>query len=896
MTIVGQITEDQIRETKKKADFGLGECFYYDLQTLEEKGLVDLKKLPFSIRVLLENALRNFDGKLVTREGVETIMNWPAKVNEEDVPYMPARVVLQDFTGVPLIVDLADMRDAMAENGGDPAKINPKIPTDLVIDHSAQVDYYARPDAMELNTKKEYERNIERYKLIKWAQQSFENMRVVPPGSGIVHQVNLEYLSPLVTIREVNGEKVAVIDSAVGTDSHTPMVNGLGVFAFGVGGIEAEASMLGLPYYLLLPEVIGVRLTGKLPEGTTATDLVLTVTELLRKKGVVGKFVEYFGPGLDNLTLPDRATLSNMAPEYGATIGYFPVDEETLKYLLLTGRDEKHVNFIRNYLSKQGLIRNSNDPEPQYSDVVELDLSTVESSLAGPRNPEERLNISELGNLMEKELQNHPTKGEGKATFTLDGQEVTLKDGDIVIASVTSCTNTSNPAVLIGAALLARNAVEKELSVKPYVKTSWGPGSRVVTKYIEKLKLTKYLDSLGFQTVGYACFTCIGNSGPLKPEIEKAIKENNLYVTSVLSGNRNFTGRVHQLTSGNFLASPMLVIAYALAGTTKINILKDPIGYDQNNNPVYLKDIWPSQEEIHKSMQEGLDSEMFKKTYNHILEGDSVWKSLDSKKSLQYPWDPKSTYIRRPPYFKNFKKGKRDLKDIKGARVLVMADMKVSTDHISPAGAIAKDSPAAKYLIEHGVSPADFNTYGSRRGNHEVMMRGTFANVKFINLLGGGKKGWWTTNFLTNKIDTTFDTAMEYIKNNIPSIVLGVDSYGRGSSRDWAAKGPSLLGIKAVLAKDFERIHRSNLIGVAILPLEFKKGEGWKELGLDGTETYDILGLEDLEPGKMLKVVAHKNGNKKEFEVKLRIDTPIELDYFLYGGIMPYLVSKELEN
>jgi aconitate hydratase len=871
---MGNLSVEHIKETKKKADFGQGECTYYHLPTLQEKGLVNLEKLPYSIRVLLENALRNYDGRLVTREGVESIMNWPNKVNEEDVTYMPARVVLQDFTGIPLIVDFADMRDAVAENGGDPSKINPMIPTDLVVDHSVQVDYYGTPDSFDKNIEREYQRNSERYKMIKWTQRSLDKTRVVPPGSGIVHQINLEYLAS---------------------------VNGLGVIGWGVGGIEAEAVMLGQPYIMLLPEVIGIKLTGELPTGATATDLVLTVVEMLRKKGVVGKFVEYFGSGLSKLSVPDRATLSNMSPEMGCTIGYFPVDDATLAYLRLTGREEEHVTLIENYTKTQSLFRGKNSLDPDYSDVLELDMGTIVPSLSGPANPEERVSIPDLRERVETHMEQHLKTRKETQELAIDlevrGEKTKLRDGDVVVAAITSCTNTSNPSVMVGAGLLAKKAVEKGLKVKPYVKTVLAPGSKAVTRYLKNLGLDEYLEKLGYNLNLYGCGPCIGNTGSFLKEIEDTIRNNDLYVTAVLSGNRNFGGRIHQQVRGNFLASPILVVAYALAGTTRINLNSDPLGHSQDGTPVFLKDIWPSQEEIREGIEKGISPDVFKSEYSKILDGDLNWQNLESSESVQYQWDPKSTYIRRPPYFDNFSPVPGKPQDIKSARVLLTLGDKVSTDHISPAGGIAKDSPAANYLIDHGVDPFDFNTYGARRGNHEVMIRGTYANVRVRNQLIPGKEGWWTRYLPTNEESTIYDASRRYIEEKIPLIVLGGSQYGQGSSRDWGAKGPVLLGVKAKIVKNYERIHRSNLIGMGVLPLQFENGDGWEELGLDGTETFDILGISDgLTPKMKLRVIAKKNGSTKEFSVILRVDSPIEVDYICYGGIMPYIVSQTLRN
>ncbi|MHA2294743.1 MAG: aconitate hydratase AcnA [Candidatus Hodarchaeales archaeon] len=895
-----QITREIIESTKMKKDFGLGEVTYYSLKMLEERSLVDLDKLPFSIRVLLENMIRNFDGHVITVENVNAYANWPKGQAIKDVPYMPSRVLLQDFTGVPLLVDLAALREAYRDQGGDPSEINPKIPTDLVIDHSVQVDYHGSSDALLKNVEKEYERNSERYQLLKWAQQSFKGMRVVPTASGICHQVNLEYLSPLVDIREFRGEKTAVIDTIVGTDSHTPMINGLGVLGWGVGGIEAEAVMLGQPYFLVLPEVIGVHLVGELQEGVTATDLVLTITEMLRKKGVVEKFVEYYGPGLSSLTVPDRATITNMTPECGHTCSYFPIDEVTREYLRFTGRDVDHISFVEKYAKEQRLMRMNDIPDPVYTEVIELDLSSVKPSSAGPRNPEERTSIPDIKERLNSFIDDHNqerNRDRMRVTIELDGEKSDFQDGDVVIAAITSCTNTSNPSVMIGAGLLAKKAVKAGLSVNPLVKTSCAPGSRVVTQYLKKLNLERYLEELGFHTVGYGCTTCIGNSGPLKAPIAEAITKNDLYICSVLSGNRNFSGRVHQLTRGNFLASPILVVAYALAGTMNIDLDNEPLGKNGEGKEIFLKDIWPSREEIEKAINDGITPEMFKEEYGRIFDGDEIWNALEIQPSILFDWDPESEYVRLPPYFDGYTPVKKAAKDIKGARVLVMASEKVSTDHISPAGAIAKDSPAGKYLQDKGISVEDFNTYGSRRGNHEVMMRGTFANILLRNQLAEGKEGWWTKDHLSGSIDSVYDTAMKYKKKNIPAIILGSNQYGQGSSRDWGAKGPLLQGVKAVIAKAFERIHRSNLIGMGIIPLEFESGEGWQELGLNGTEIYNVTGMsKGLKPRMKVQIEANKeDGSKVEFSAKVRLDTAIEIDYYQHGGILQYVLSKLLE-
>ncbi len=896
------VSKEIVEKTKKLAVYGGKKINVYQLNLLSEIDL-NIDKLPFSIRILLENALRNFDDFLVTTEDINTIANWPANTGKLAIPYMPSRAILQDFTGVPLIVDLAAMRDAMKKHGGDAQKINPLIPTDIVIDHSVQVDSYGSKESLAINLDLEYQRNSERYNLIKWAQKAFKNFRVVPPGSGIVHQVNLEHLAKVVDIREFRGEPTAVVDTVIGTDSHTTMINGLGVMGWGAGGIEAEAVMLGQPYYMLLPEVIGFKLTGQLPEGTTATDLVLTVVKMLRKKGVVGKFVEFFGPGLFSLSLPDRATIANMAPEYGATMGFFPVDDVTLEYMRLTGRSEDHISFVREYLINQNLFLNKDSPFPTFSDTLELDMSEVKPSIAGPHNPDELVSLEEALERVIEYQENHISQRSKGAeirtsTIELEGETVKLTDGNIVIAAITSCTNTSNPFVLIGAGLLAKRAVELGLKIKPYVKTSFAPGSLVVTDYMRKLGLDKYLEELGFHTVGYGCTSCIGNSGPLKEQIEEAIKSEDLYVTSVISGNRNFPGRVHQLTLGNFLASPILVVAYALAGKTDINLLEDVIAEGKDGNPIYLKDLWPTQEEINEAVERGVNPDMFTYQYSRIFDGDIKWQALDAPKTILFDWREDSTYARHPPFFERFTKDPHELKDIVDARVLMLLDDKVSTDHISPAGAIAKESPAAKYLLDNNVKESDFNTYGSRRGNHEVMMRGTFANIRVKNQIVPGKDGWWSKFIPDDEVMSIFDASRKYLEHNISVIGIGSEQYGQGSSRDWAAKGPALLGMKAVLVKSIERIHRSNLIGMGILPLQFEEGQGWRELGLNGTELYSITGIaEGLTPLKKLEVCAKRSDSTEvNFKVITRIDTAVEIEYYRYGGILNYVLAQLLKN
>ena len=883
-------------------DTGSGPAYMYNIHVLEEQGIAEISKLPFTIKILLENLLRHVDGKIVTEDDVVALAQWkPQAESRPDIPYMPARVVLQDFTGVPAVVDLAAMRDAMKRLGGDPAKINPYIRADLIIDHSVQVDYFGSIYALYYNAEKEFERNRERYAFLRWAQRAFENFSVVPPDTGIIHQVNLEYLGKVVHLREVDGEKVAYPDTLVGTDSHTTMIAGLGVLGWGVGGIEAEANMLGQPLYMLTPDVIGFKLTGELPEGATATDLVLTITQMLRQKGVVGKFVEFFGPGITNLSLADRATISNMSPEYGATVGFFPVDMETLRYLIGTGRSEELVELVHRYTQEQGLFRTDETPDPVYTDVLELDMSTVEPSIAGPKRPQDRIPLREAKPSFHQVLKSFgrepsDTNGRKKAKVNFDGVEMELKDGAVVIAAITSCTNTSNPSVMIAAGLVAKKAVELGLDVKPWVKTSLAPGSRVVPQYLKDAGLLPYLEALRFHVVGFGCTTCIGNSGPLPEPIAKAIQENDLVVAAVLSGNRNFEGRVNPLTRANYLASPPLVVAYAIAGTMDIDMNNEPIGYDPNGRPVYLKDIWPTQEEIRKAIQRTLRPELFKEQYKDVYKGNELWESLEVPDADLYPWDPKSTYIQEPPFFKDMPVEPPPITEIHGARVIALLGDTVTTDHISPAGPIPVDSPAGKYLIEHGVHPRDFNTYGSRRGNHEVMMRGTFANIRLRNQLVPGTEGGWTIYFPTGEKMTIYDAAMKYQEDGTPLLVIAGKEYGTGSSRDWAAKGTLLLGIKAVIAESFERIHRSNLVGVGVLPLEFLPGENKETLGLTGREVYDIEGLDDnLQPRQLVTVRARDEaGNEKVFQVRVRLDTHIEVDYYRHGGILQYVLRHML--
>ncbi|AEB11800.1 aconitate hydratase AcnA [Marinithermus hydrothermalis] len=891
---------------KKTLSTQAGTVSYYDINVLEEQGVAQVSKLPFSIKIMLESLLRNVNGYDVTREDVINLAQWKPEPGEINVPLKLARVILQDFTGVPAVVDLAALRSAMARFGADPKKINPQVPVDLVIDHSVQVDYFGTQYAFFYNVDKEYERNRERYTLLKWGQQALDNFRVVPPGTGIVHQVNLEYLAQVVMTRTENGETVAFPDSLVGTDSHTTMINGLGVLGWGVGGIEAEAVMLGQPYYMLAPKVVGFKLTGELPEGATATDLVLRITEMLRQHGVVGKFVEFYGPGLAKLSLADRATIANMAPEYGATMGFFPVDEETLAYLRLTGRDEALVDLVERYTKAVGLFR-TDDAEPVYSETLELDMSTVEPSLAGPKRPQDRVPLRQIKASFQEHLTKPATeRGFGlkpeelgkKATVKRGQEEFELQHGSVVIAAITSCTNTSNPSVMLGAGLLAKKAVEAGLDVQPWVKTSMAPGSKVVRDYLEASGLMPFLEALRFHIVGYGCTTCIGNSGPLPKEIAEAVEREDLVVAAVLSGNRNFEGRINPHVKANYLASPMLVVAYAIAGRVDIDFETEPLGYDPNGRPVYLKDIWPSQAEIRDTIRRVLDPEMFKKEYASVFDGDERWQNLPAPSGDLYEWDENSTYIQEPPFFVDMPLEAPPLQDIKGARVLALLGDSVTTDHISPAGVIPADGPAGQYLIQKGVKPAEFNSFGSRRGNHEVMMRGTFANIRIKNLMLDGVEGGYTVKLPEGERMFIYDAAMKYKEEGTPLVVIGGKEYGTGSSRDWAAKGTYLLGVKAVIAESFERIHRSNLVGMGVLPLQFKPGESAKSLGLTGFETYDILGLnEDLKPGSELTVVAKKpDGTEVRFNVIVRLDTPVEVDYYKNGGILQTVLRRLLKE
>jgi aconitate hydratase len=911
------------------------------LDALEKKGW-SLSRLPFSLRILLENLLRREDGEVVSAAEIEALAKWNPKAKpDREIAFMPARVLLQDFTGVPAVVDLAALRDAMRRMGGDPKKINPLQPVELVIDHSVQVDAYGTSDALRVNAEKEFSRNKERYAFLRWGQKAFANFKVVPPDTGIVHQVNLEYLArvvmtspnPLLTKEGAKGEVWAYPDTVIGTDSHTTMINGLGVLGWGVGGIEAEAAMLGQPMSMLIPEVVGFRLHGRLLEGVTATDLVLTVTQMLRKKGVVGKFVEFYGPGAIALTLADRATVANMAPEYGATCGFFPVDQETLRYLELTGRPKEQIQLTEAYLKEQGLFYTASCPDPEYSDALELDLAAVESSLAGPKRPQDRVKLGDVarnfheslsttvkrlptqkpaeaavGNWIGEGGDNHslkvaePKNEEDGVSTVYEGHKFSLRHGSVVIAAITSCTNTSNPSVMLAAGLLAKKAVEKGLTTKPWVKTSLAPGSQVVTEYLNEAGLTPYFEKLKFHTVGYGCTTCIGNSGPLPGPISKSIESGNLVAVAVLSGNRNFEGRINPDVRANYLASPPLVVAYALAGMIDVDLTKDALGKDKDGKPIFLKDIWPTQEEIAAAVKQAIRSEMFQKKYGDVYQGDQAWRTIKVPEGDTYSWDRDSTYVRNPPYFDDLSKEPREVADIKKARALALLGDSITTDHISPAGSIKKDSPAGKYLLDHGVKFEDFNSYGARRGNHEVMMRGTFANIRLKNKLVGGVEGSVTIHLPDGEPMSIFDASMKYQKEDVPLVVIAGKEYGSGSSRDWAAKGPKLLGVKAVIAESFERIHRSNLVGMGIAPLEFLPGDGAEKLRLNGREVYSIQGLAEgieanFQDGREVIVRAEKeDGAVIRFPVFVRIDTPQEIHYYRHGGILPYVLRKLLSS
>jgi aconitate hydratase len=875
--------------------------YYYRLSALEEAGIGRVSRLPFSIKVLLEALLRQVDDYSVTEEDVAKVAAWdPYETPHREIPFKPARVLLQDFTGVPALVDLAAMRSAMARLGGDPARVNPLIPADLVIDHSVQVDQFGSRFALFFNAEREFERNRERYEFLKWGQDALDNFRVVPPATGIVHQVNLEYLAKVAVARQVGGARVAYPDSLVGTDSHTTMINGLGVLGWGVGGIEAEAVMLGQPIYMLIPQVIGFRLTGSLHEGATATDLVLAVTEMLRARGVVDKFVEFYGSGLSRLSLPDRATIANMAPEYGATIGFFPVDAETLRYLALSGRPAELLDLVERYAKVQGLFRTDETPDPQFTETLELDMGAVVPSLAGPRRPQDRVRLTDMPQVFARAF---PARNSARSGSDEEkpgrGLAASLTDGSVVIAAITSCTNTSNPSVMVAAGLLAKKAVERGLKAQPYVKTSLAPGSKVVTRYLDEAGLTPFLEALGFYTVGYGCTTCIGNAGPLPEEVETAIDEDSLVVAAVLSGNRNFEGRIHPAVKANYLASPPLVVAYAIAGNVGLDLTAEPLGLSADGQAVYLHDVWPSQEEVQAVVARRLNPDMFRQQYADVFSGNQAWNQVPAPQGQLYAWAPLSSYIQEPPFFMNLASLPEPSSDISGARVLAYLGDSVTTDHISPAGSIDPKSPAGLYLLGHGIAEREFNAYGARRGNHEVMMRGTFANNRIRNRLLPGVEGGYTLFQPTGEQLSIYDAAMRYGADRIPLIILAGREYGTGSSRDWAAKGPSLLGVRAVIAESFERIHRSNLVGMGVLPLQFLPGESAQSLGLTGFETFGIRGLAggEMHPKQRLVVSASaEDASVKTFEVMSRIDTPVEVEYYLNGGILQAVLRNMIRR
>jgi len=875
---------------------GSSDYVYFDLKEAEKNGLTGISRLPYSMKVLLENLLRNEDGRSVTKEAIQAVAKWldDRGAAGVEIAYRPARVLMQDFTGVPAVVDLAAMRDGIKALGGDPEKINPLVPVDLVIDHSVIVDEFGTPMAFARNVELEYQRNEERYKFLKWGQQAFRNFRVVPPGTGICHQVNLEYLGQVVWTKDEDGETTAYPDTCVGTDSHTTMINGLGVLGWGVGGIEAEAAMLGQPVSMLLPEVIGFKLTGKLKEGVTATDLVLTVTQMLRKKGVVGKFVEFFGPGLANMTLADRATIGNMAPEYGATCGFFPVDSETVRYLTTSGRADDRIALVEAYQKAQGMWRDASSGDPVFTDTLELDLGSVVPSMAGPKRPEGRIPLEGIGaGFAEALVKEYKKTVDTDRRYAVEGESFDLGHGDVVIAAITSCTNTSNPSVLIGAGLLARNANRLGLKQKPWVKTSLAPGSQVVAEYLEKSGLQKELDQVGFNLVGFGCTTCIGNSGPLPPAISKTINEKGLIGAAVLSGNRNFEGRVSPDVQANYLASPPLVVAHALAGTVTKDLTKEPLGEGRDGKPVYLKDIWPTTQEIQDFIAEFVTRDLFARKYADVFKGDEHWRAVQAPSGQTYAWDDGSTYVQNPPYFEGMKKAYGRVSDIKGARILGLFGDKITTDHVSPAGSIKAASPAGKYLTDNGVAVADFNQYGTRRGNHEVMMRGTFANIRIRNHMLGenGKEGGYTIHYPSKEEMSIYDAAMEYKDQGVPLVIFAGVEYGNGSSRDWAAKGTNLLGVRAVIAESFERIHRSNLVGMGVIPFVFDEGLNWSILGLKGDETVEIDGIETIRPRqKMVARVTYADGKTRDVPILCRIDTLDELDYFKNGGILQYVL------
>lgn len=896
---------EAFKNTRTAFETGSGTAYLYSLEKLKEMGYGNIDKLPFSIKILLEAVLRNYDDYVVTKSDIEALANYDAKSPQGEIPFNPSRVVLQDFTGVPAVVDLAALRSAMKRMGGNPNDINPQVPVDLVIDHSVQVDMFGSEAALFFNVEKEMERNNERYQFLKWGKEAFDNFRVVPPGRGIVHQVNLEYLARGVFKKtEDDGTETAYPDTLVGTDSHTTMINGLGILGWGVGGIEAEAAMLGQAISMLVPDVVGMKLTGALKEGVTATDLTLTVTQMLRQHNVVGKFVEFYGDGISNMSLPDRATIANMAPEYGATMGFFPIDAESLRYMSRTGRDENLVKLVENYCKAQGLFRTDATPDPEFTSTLQLDLSTVETSLAGPKLPHDRIVLKNMKSTFASSLtSDNPTMG-----FNLDekrlsskglyknGTELEMTHGDVVIAAITSCTNTSNPSVMLGAGIVAKKAVEKGLTVPPYVKTSLAPGSRVVTEYLNEAGLTKYMDKLGFNLVGYGCTTCIGNSGPLPEPVEKAIREGDLIAAGVLSGNRNFEGRIHPWVKANFLASPPLVVAYALAGTVDIDLSTEPLGKDKEGNDVYLRDIWPTTEEIAAELDNAIRPDLFNEMYSDIFDSPA-WEEIPVKGGDLFAWDEKSTYIQEPPFFMNMSEEGSTIKPITGARTLVKVGDSITTDHISPAGNIKEDAPAGLFLKENGVEKKDFNSYGSRRGNDRIMTRGTFANVRFKNQLAPGTEGGFTKYHPTGEVMTIFDASLKYKESGTPLVALAGQQYGTGSSRDWAAKGTNLLGVKCVIAVSYERIHRSNLIQMGVLPLQFKDGDSADALGLDGSETFDIHVDDNVKARSEIKVTATKSdGSVTEFMTHCRIDTPVEVDYYRNGGILHTVLLDYLKK
>ncbi|MCU1240103.1 MAG: acn [Candidatus Acidoferrum typicum] len=878
--------------TRDKLNVGAQSFDIHRLEKLEKHGINTLAKLPFSLRILLENLLRCEDGRFVHAEDIRALAGWTPNGVQKEIAFMPARVLLQDFTGVPAVVDLATMREAVKRMGGNPSRINPLFPAELVIDHSVQVDKFGDANAFGLNAELEFQRNVERYAFLRWGQTAFKNFKVVPPDTGICHQVNLEYLARVVCSVPSGNRMEAYPDSVVGTDSHTTMVNALGVFGWGVGGIEAEAAMLGQPSSMLIPEVVGFRLHGKLSEGATATDLVLTVTEMLRKRGVVGKFVEFYGTGLSSLSVPDRATIANMAPEYGATMGFFPVDSETLAYLQFTGRAHEQIALVEAYCKEQSLFRTDSTVEPIFSDKLELDLGTVEPTVAGPKRPQDRVSLRNAKSSFTKVVEGTPQK---HVQVRNNGDSFDFSSGAVVIAAITSCTNTSNPSLMLGAGLLAKKAVERGLEIKPWVKTSLAPGSKVVTDYLAAAGLTPFLEKLKFHLVGYGCTTCIGNSGPLPDAIGAAIKDNNLVAVAVLSGNRNFEGRIHPLVRANYLASPPLVVAYALAGRMDVDLTTEPLGTDKSGKPVFLSEIWPTPQEIETTVRAAVSTSMYQKQYSQVYEGDAHWKGMHVPQGDLYQWDPKSTYIKLPPYFENMPKTPPPLADVHSARVLAILADSVTTDHISPAGSIPVDSPAGKYLIANGVKPHEFNSYGARRGNHEVMVRGTFANIRLRNQLAPGTEGGWTLYLPGGEKMSIYDAAVKYREAGVPLVVIAGKEYGSGSSRDWAAKGTRLLGVRAVIAESYERIHRSNLIGMGVMPLEFQNGENRESLGLTGHEIFDIEGIASLAPGKAISVRAKsEDGKTKQFSVIARADTPEEVSYYRHGGILQYVLRQML--